>query len=209
MKERGPSVVEAKPVDWGEVHRRLERVQGAIERAMSPSGEEKRRILKARAAALAQEPAKEKDEPSLEVVTFLLAYEMYGLESRWVREILPLRELTPLPWNPLFVAGIVNVRGRILPVIDIKKLFDLPEKGLTDLNKVLVVQGGELELGILADQVLGVRSISLSQIQPSLPTLTGIREDYLKGVTPERLVILDAEKILSDPQLAAGGAVEK
>ena len=61
----------------------------------------------------------------------------------------------------------------------------------------------------MADQVLGVRSISLSQIQPSLPTLTGIREDYLKGVTPERLVILDAEKILSDPQLAAGGAVEK
>ena len=209
MKGQGSHIVEAKPVDWADVHRRLESVQAVMERTLNPSGEEKKRILKARAVALAQEPAKEKDEPSLEVVTFLLAYEMYGLESRWVREILPLRELTPLPWNPLFVAGIVNVRGRILPVIDIKKLFDLPEKGLTDLNKVLVIQDGELELGILADQILGVRSIPLGVIQPSLPTLTGIREDYLKGVTPERLVILDAEKILSDPQLAAGGAVEK
>jgi purine-binding chemotaxis protein CheW len=209
VKDRRSSLVAAKRVDWDDVRRRLESVQGAIERTLSPSSEEKRQILKARAAALAQEPAEEKDEPSLAVVTFLLAYETYGLETRWVREIFPLRELTPLPWNSPFVAGIVNVRGRILPVIDIKKLFDLPEKGLTDLNKVLVIQGGDLELGILADQVLGVRSISLSQIQPSLPTLTGIREDYLRGVTPERLVILDAEKILSDPRLAAGGAVEK
>ncbi len=209
MKDRRSSIVEAKPVDWEEAHRRMESVQGALGRALSPSDEEKRRILKARAVALGREPAKERDEPSAEVVTFLLAYETYGLESRWVREIFPLRELTPLPWNPPFVAGIVNVRGRILPVIDIKKLFDLPEKGLPDLNKVLVIQSGELELGILADQILGMRSIPLSLIQPSLPTLTGIREDYLKGVTPERLVILDAEKILSDPRLAAGGGMEE
>lgn len=209
MKDRRSGVVEAKPVDWKEVHRRLERVQGAIDRALNPSGEEKRRILKARAEALAREPAEEKDEPSLAVVTFLLASETYGLESRWVREIFPPRELTPLAWNPSFVAGIVNVRGRILPVIDIKKLFDLPEKGLTDLNKVLVIQVGDLELGILADQVLDMRSIRLGLIQPSLPTLTGIREEYLKGVTAERLVILDAEKILSDPRLAAGASAEK
>jgi purine-binding chemotaxis protein CheW len=208
VKNRRLSLVAAKPVDWGEVHRRLESAQGALERALSPSDEEKRRILKARAVALGREPAKEKDEASLEVVTFLLAYETYGLESRWVREIFPLRELTPLPWNPPFVAGVVNVRGRILPVIDIKKLFDLPVKGLTDLNKVLVIQGGELELGILADQILGVRSVPLGLIQPSLPTLTGIREDYLKGVTPERLVILDAEKILSDPRLMMKSAGE-
>jgi purine-binding chemotaxis protein CheW len=209
VKDGRSSLVAAKPVDWDDVHRRLESVQGAVERALSPSSEEKRRILKARAEALAQEPAKEKDEPSLEVVTFLLAYETYGLESRWVREIFPMRELTPLPWNPPFAAGIVNVRGRILPVIDIKKLFDLPEKGLTDLDMVLIIHKGDLELGILADQVLGVRSIPLSLIQPSLPTLTGIREDYLKGVTAERLVILDAEKILTDPRLAAGASAEK
>jgi purine-binding chemotaxis protein CheW len=209
VKDGRSSLVAAKPVDWDDVHRRLESVQGAVERALSPSSEEKRRILKARAEALAQEPAKEKDEPSLEVVTFLLAYETYGLESRWVREIFPMRELTPLPWNQPFAAGIVNVRGRILPVIDIKKLFDLPEKGLTDLDMVLIIHKGDLELGILADQVLGVRSIPLSLIQPSLPTLTGIREDYLKGVTAERLVILDAEKILTDPRLAAGASAEK
>jgi purine-binding chemotaxis protein CheW len=209
VKDRRSGLVAAKPVDWDDVHRRLESVQGAIERALSPSDEEKRRILKARAVALGREAAKGKDEPSVEVVTFLLAYETYGLESRWVREIFPLRELTPLPWNPPFVAGIVNVRGRILAVIDIKKLFDLPEKGLTDLNKVLVIQGGAMELGILADQVLDMLSVPLNMIQPTLPTLTGIREEYLKGVTAERLVILDAEKVLTDPRLAAGASAEK
>ena len=94
--------------------------------------------------------------------------------------------------------GIVNVRGEILSVIDIKKFFDLPEKGLTDLNKVIVLQSGNMLFGILADTIAGVRRIPLTDIQPSLPTLTGVREEYLKGVTPERLVILDAEKLLTD-----------
>lgn len=196
-----PQTGEIKPLDWAEVHRRLDGVQGAVERALNPSGDERSRILRKRAKALGREPAKQKDQPSVEVVTFLLAYETYGLGSEWVREIFPLRELTRLPWNPSFLAGIVNVRGRILPVIDIKKLFDLPEKGLTDLNKVLVLHGGDLELGILADRVLGMRPVPLNTIQASLPTLTGIREDYLQGVTRERLVILNAEKILNSDLL--------
>jgi len=55
--------------------------------------------------------------------------------------------------------------------------------------------------GILADAILGVRRISLAEIQPSLPTLTGIREKYLKGITPERTVILDAGKLLADEEI--------
>jgi len=70
--------------------------------------------------------------------------------------------------------------GQILSVIDIKKFFGLPEKGLTDLNKVIVVRTQQMELGILADAVLGVRAIGLSDLQNSLPTLTGIRAEYLR-----------------------------
>jgi purine-binding chemotaxis protein CheW len=190
------------PIPWAEVRRRLEEAESATERALNPSAEEKNRVLRERAVALARDQATKAEEESLEVVTFLLAYETYGIESRWVREIFPLHKLTPLPWCPPFVAGIVNVRGRILPVIDIKKLFDLPEKGLTDLNKVLIIHREDLELGILADQVLEIRSVPLSLIQSSLPTLMGIREEFLKGVTAERLVVLDATKILTDSRLA-------
>ena len=97
--------------------------------------------------------------------------------------------------------GIVNLRGEILSVIDIKKFFDLPEKGLTDLNKVIVLESEDMVFGIVADAISGVRRILRTDIQPSLPTLTGIREDYLQGVTDERVVVLDAGKLLHDEKL--------
>ena len=120
---------------------------------------------------------------------------------RWVTETFPLKELTPLPCTPTFVAGIINVRGRILSVIDIRKFFDLPEKGLTELNKVIIVHNAEMEFGILADEIIGTRTIPLAEVQLPLPTLTGIRGEYLRGVTRERTAILDGAKLLADKNL--------
>jgi len=193
-----------KPADvnWREVERRLEAARVAIERVWTPSPEETQRILKARALALAREPVPaEVAGERIEVVEFLLAHERYALESQYVREVYPLENLTPLPCTPAFVLGIINLRGEILSVIDIKKFFDLPEKGLTDLNMVIVLQFGNMLFGILADAIVGVRHIPMTDIQPSLPTLTGVREEYLKGVTPGRTVILDAEALLTDQNI--------
>jgi purine-binding chemotaxis protein CheW len=99
------------------------------------------------------------------------------------------------------VLGNVNVHGEIISVIDIKKFFDLPEKGLTDLNKIIVLHTGAMVFGILADVISGVRNIPLLEIQASLPTLTGIREEYLRGITAGRIVILDAAKLLLDEKV--------
>jgi purine-binding chemotaxis protein CheW len=189
-------------IDWQEVHQRLESAQIALERGLSLTSEEKKRILKARAKLLAREAEKEVlDQDYLEVVEFLLAYETYGIESAYVREIYPLTEITPLPGTPPFVRGIVNVRGQILSVIDLKKFFELSEKGLSDLNKIIIVQDDNMDFGILADAVLGIRKLPVGEIEAALPTLTGIRAQYLKGVTRERMVILDAVKILSDKNI--------
>ena len=116
---------------------------------LQKAGEEgKKQLLKARARKLAQDNEKEKPAgESIEVVEFLLAYETYGIESSYVREICPLKDLTPVPCTPPFVLGIINVRGEIVSVIDMKKFFDLPEKGLTDLNKVLVLKNDRMEFG--------------------------------------------------------------
>ena len=159
-------------------------------------------ILLARARALARLPD---DAPSaetmLDVLEFRLAQERYAIETRYVREVYPLKDLTPLPCTPLFVLGIVNVRGRILPVLDLKRFFELPEQGLTDLHRIILLEGNDLELGLLADATVGVRSIPVESLQPSLPTLTGIRGEYLKGVTAEHLVVLDVARILADPNI--------
>jgi purine-binding chemotaxis protein CheW len=160
------------------------------------------RILQARARVLARRPRGASAEgTTLEVLEFRLASERYAVESRLVQEVHPLRDLTPLPCTPPFVLGIVNVRGRILPVLDLKKFFDLPERGLTDLHRIILVRGNDLELGLLADVIVGVRSVEADSLQPSLPTLTGIRADFLKGVNDERLVVLDLDHILLEPKI--------
>jgi purine-binding chemotaxis protein CheW len=201
MARQRTGKVREKPrsTDWDGLRQRLDAAAILTACGMSPEGEKD--LLKARALALAREPAREQPGESLELLEFLLSSERYAIEMSWVRETLPLKELTSVPCTPPFVLGLINVRGRIVSVIDIKRFFDLPEKGLSDLNKVIVVHGKGMEFGILADAISGVRSIPLAELQPSLPTLTGIREEYLKGVTGERLVVLDGEKLLTDGRI--------
>jgi purine-binding chemotaxis protein CheW len=170
--------------------------------------EAQRRLLRERARILAREPQSEDTEEVLVVVEFILAKERYGIESNLIREVYPLKEYTPLPGTPSFILGLMNVRGQILSITDIRKLFDLPEKGLTNLNRVIILKNHEREFGILADDIVGMRSIVLRDFQSSLPTLTGIRAQYLKGVTPDRLVILEGEKILTDDRLLVHLEVE-
>lgn len=186
-----------KRVDWGEVLRRTE----TLKKGPSLTSEEKKRILRDRAISLAKEPEKVIAEEYLEIIEFALAYERYGIESSYIHEVYPLKELTPLPCTPPFLLGIINVRGRIISVIDIKKFFGLPEKGLTDLNRVIIVKNDKMEIGILADAVLGARPILTGEIQPSIPTFTGIREEYLRGITKDRVVILDIARLISDKRI--------
>ena len=174
-----------------------------------PAAPDARHILRARAQALARPLERsEVAESSLQLLEFRLARESYALETRHVREVYPLKNLTPVPCTPSFVLGIVNVRGRITPVIDIKKFFDLPDQGLTDLHSVILLRSNDLELGLMADVVVGVRTIPLESLQPTLPTLTGIRADYLKGVTAQRLVVLDLDRLLADPKIIVQEEVE-
>ncbi|MEJ0098282.1 MAG: chemotaxis protein CheW [Pseudomonadota bacterium] len=157
---------------------------------------------------MAQASAAPSTEATLELLEFRLAQERYAIETRCVQEVYPLRELTPLPCTPPFIRGIVNVRGRILPVLDLKKFFDLPEQGLTDLHRVILIRGQGMEIGLLADIALGVRTIAASALQASLPTLTGIRAEYLKGITEEPLIVLDADRLLADPHILVHEDVE-
>jgi purine-binding chemotaxis protein CheW len=181
----------------------LDASRAALKRRLAPSLEDRQKILHARARLLATGiKAKATSTYSLlEVVEFILGPERYGIELSHIREIHPLSEFTPLPCTPPFVLGLVNVRGQILSIIDIKKVFDLPEKGLTDLNKVIIVKANHMEVGILADAIVGVRSIAQEELHPALPTLTGIRAEYLKGITKDPMVVLDVEKILSDEKI--------
>jgi purine-binding chemotaxis protein CheW len=172
-------------------------------------GRDKKAILHERSIALAMEPVAKDAQGSIELVEFLLAHEMYAFESMCVREVYPLKELTPLPGTPAFVSGIINVRGQVLTVIDLRRFFDLPIHGITDLNKVIILQSDEMHLGVLADAVAGIRSVPVRNIQATVPTLTGVRADYLRGVTDLRVIVLDASRILQDQKLIVHQEVEQ
>ena len=209
MDEPGTSKKKKAPIDWDVVRRRLDASRAALERMGAADAEETKRILRARAQALAGEPGQaDAAGESAEVVEFLLGRERYAVDSAHVREIFPLENLTPLPCTPAFVLGIVNLRGEILSVVDIRKFFDLPEPGLTDLNKVIVLRSQDMAFGILADAVVGVRRVPAADIRPPLPTLTGIRERYLKGVASASLAVLDAQKLLEDEKIIVREQVE-
>lgn len=176
---------------------------------MVNSPEEVRNVLELRARALARVPAKPDDAERFEILAFTLAGESYGIETRYVREVCPLKDLTPVPCTPSFVAGVMNLRGRILAIVDLRKFFELPARGLTELNRIIVLRGSDNEFGLLADSVEGIRSVTASELQESLPTLTGIRERFLKGVTGRMLAVLDGDRLLGDSGLTINEKVTR
>ena len=150
----------------------------------------------------------EEDTQKGKFLTFTLGKETYGIDIKHVIEIIGIQQITEVPQLPEYIRGIINLRGQVLSVIDIRRFFDLPVKGLSNLNRVLVIETPEMEVGMLADAILGVRLIPPNQIQPTLPTLTGIRAQYLKGVTNEGLVILDVKKIVTDDRIVVYDEIE-
>lgn len=190
-------------IDWNAIHARLENNRAIIEREFQYAPEEVKKILTARAKSLARHSsAPQATGGLLNVLEFRLAYENYAIELPFVQEVLPLKSLTPLPGTPPFIVGIINVRGQVFSVLDLRKIFELPEKGLSDFNKVIIVKYNGAEFGIIADAVIGISTILNADIQASLPTLTGVRQKYLKGITREHLVLLDATQLLTDKTLA-------
>ena len=189
-------------IDWAEIKNRVASLQKVIEQKEILLPEERRTLLKQRAQALA---LRENDETGqqgcIEIVVFRLAHETYGIETAFVREVYPLRDMTILPGTPSFVKGIINVRGQIVSVIDLKTFFNLPERGIGELNKVIILCNDRMEFGILADIVEGTQSVALKEIMAAPPGVIGIGKKYLKGVTKEHIILLEADSILNDEKI--------
>ena len=159
-------------------------------------------LLKKRAVEMSREPGQDRSGRNfLNIISFSLAGETYGLETEFVDEIFQLKEFTPLPGVPSHILGVVNIRGQILAIVDLKFFFNLPFNGIGELNKVIVLRNAQMEFGILADAVYGSQSIDYKEIMPVPQTVGGIGGTYTKGVTKEHLIILSGEALLMDNRL--------
>jgi len=162
------------------------------------------RILEQRARDLAvAKGVAEGDDHGLDFVEFDIGGEYYGIELEYIREVYAPSGFTYLPGIPPFVRGIINVRGTIVSVMDLKRFFGLTG-GDTGGRHVIIVSSEKMEFGILADHIVGVRKTPLSALQPPLATLAGVRAHYLKGIVDTRIALLDGHRLLEDENLRIG-----
>ena len=137
-------------------------------------------------------------------MTFKLADEEYGLEILRVRELIRLMEITEVPRTADHVRGVINLRGKVFPVVDLRKLFGMDAVEATDQTVIIVVQHGGAEMskttGILVDEVLEVLSIDESDLDPPPDFGSGSDADMLLGIgkAESRVIfLLNIERVLS------------
>ncbi|RED66049.1 chemotaxis protein CheW [Cohnella lupini] len=129
----------------------------------------------------------------LKVIVFTLAQEEYGIEVDKVRTIERLVPITRVPKTPEFVKGVINLRGIVIPVIDLRGRFGLAETELTDNSRIIIVAANELEVGFIVDSANDVMDVMSDAIENPPEVLGGIKAKYISGVAKigeNRLLIL-------------------
>lgn len=139
-------------------------------------------------------------EPLL-VVEFVLIPEKYCIDSCFVTEVLPVKEITFIPGTPDFVVGVMNMRGKIISVVNIRNFFNLRDKGISELNRIIVLNHNQMEFGILADLITGTREIDAARLSAPPATVIGTGAGYIKGITADGHILLDAAAIMTSKMI--------
>lgn len=145
-------------------------------------------------------------------VSFIVAGEEFGVNILTVQEIIRPVDITRVPHAPDFVEGVINLRGRILPVIDLRTRFGFPERDRDDDMRIIVVEIGAQTVGFMTDAVQEVLRVDVTAIEPAPELAVGIDAGYLRGVAKldERLLILlDLENLLSGDEEEALQGLEE
>ncbi|WP_305041842.1 chemotaxis protein CheW [Geoalkalibacter sp.] len=138
-----------------------------------------------------------------QLACFRLGEEFYALDIMKIREIIKPQKLTPVPRAPSFIEGVINLRGVVIPVVDMRRRFGLPIEPGRQKSRIIICSFSEKIIGLLVDEVTEVRSFTREEVQPPPPFMQGPATDFILGVCRVRgelLVILDVEKILSNDE---------
>lgn len=217
-------------VDWDDAKRRIAELGAALNRSDTLSAAEAQAILQARAGRLAQVQHRATDKTSIEVMILKLAGEHYALETRVIREVIRTTSLTRLPGTTSHIAGLMNLRGRPLLVIDGRRLLGLAVADLTQSGRVVVLGAAHAEFGLLTEATDEVTSIVEGEICDPPQSLSADARRLVRGVTGRTLVhepnhmsrtlgqdreqacdpviVLDSERLMDDPRLWIDDQVE-
>ncbi len=186
----------SQPIDWESVWKSLAWVDYDEDEAAI----QKRLQQRARQYAAPKQALEPVIEVGLTMLTFELGDEHYGIDVMAVRGVRTVNHITRVPGTPAFYRGVVNVRGQVVTVLDLRLFFEMPvtEETVTP-DELVITRVKRLEIGLLAHNIEGVRVVPRSAVEP----LEGMR--YGLGVTADQLVLLDVESLFADDRLMVGG----
>jgi purine-binding chemotaxis protein CheW len=141
------------------------------------------------------------DGSERQLVVFELASETYGIDIQTVREIIRMQNVTYVPDAPEYVRGVINLRGRVIPVVDLRRRFQLPELEADRGTRVLVVDIGGEDVGVVVDTVTEVKRIPVDSIEPASSVATTRESYYIEGIAKlddRLLILLQLERALQD-----------
>ena len=148
-----------------------------------------------------------KDDGSLlQLVTFTISQEEFGVDILKVQEIIRTMEITRVPRSPAFVEGVINLRGKVIPIIDLRKRFDMDSRGHDNQTRIIVIELERMIVGFVVDSVSEVLRIPASTVEAPPAVVSGIESEYISGVgkLDDRLLILiDLDKLLSPGEKSA------
>ncbi|GFK95813.1 Chemotaxis protein CheW [Fundidesulfovibrio magnetotacticus] len=154
--------------------------------------------------------SQKKDGSLLQLVTFTISNEEFGIDILKVQEIIRTMEITKVPRAPDFVEGVINLRGKVIPIIDLRKRFSMESRKHDKQTRIVVVDLNAMIVGFVVDGVSEVLRIQSNTVEPPPAVVSGVDSEYISGVgkLDDRLLILiDLDKLLTfeEQQSLAGG----
>ncbi|MCU6795355.1 MULTISPECIES: chemotaxis protein CheW [Paenibacillus] len=141
----------------------------------------------------------------MKVIVFALAHEEYGVEVEKVRTIERMQPMTRVPRTPEFVKGVINLRGVVTPIIDLRGRFGFAESDYTDNTRIIIVSVKEMEVGLIVDSANDVTDINTDNIDDPPEVVGGIKAKYLQGIAKigdsRLLVLLNLEEVLNKSEI--------
>jgi purine-binding chemotaxis protein CheW len=135
-----------------------------------------------------------------QLVVFELANEHYGVDIAMVEGIIKMQQITVVPHAPAFVEGVTNLRGSVLPVIDLRKRFNLPHEDATKNSRIIHIAIDSVKVGMIVDAVSEVLRVSEEAIEPTPPIVTTVDSAFITGIAKlegRLIILLELSKVLS------------
>lgn len=157
-----------------------------------------------------EETQKRQDDELLQLVTFSIGEEEFGVDILKVQEIIRTMEITKVPRAPEFVEGVINLRGKVIPIIDLRRRFGLSSKDHDKHTRIIVIEINNMIVGFVVDSVSEVLRIPAGTVEPPPPVVAGMESEYISGVgklQDRLLILLDLDRLLSSEDLDVLGQI--